>query len=91
MQLETRDEGRGSQAIEIRRAGRQDLVDIVRLVEQASNSHLAVDEARAREWLYSKGLWLALAGERPVGVAAWQVENLLCNADLLNEEPACKR
>jgi len=51
-------------------------------VKKSSRSRLAVNEATAMEWLFSKGLWVATGGSGVVGVAAWQVENLVCITDL---------
>jgi GNAT superfamily N-acetyltransferase len=96
MQHEARDEtwGTGELAIEgdeelsVRRARRPDLADIARVVNASSDSHLPVDEARAMGWLFSKGLWVATAGSSVVGMAAWQVENLVCITDLFYVAPA---
>ncbi|NLF12789.1 MAG: GNAT family N-acetyltransferase [Anaerolineaceae bacterium] len=78
----------GAESIAVRRAGRQDLAAIVRVVHKSSRSRLAVDEATAMEWLFSKGLWVATGGSGVVGVAAWQVENLVCITDLFHVAPA---
>lgn len=78
----------GAERIEVRRAGRQDLAAVVRVVQRSSRSRLAVDEATAMEWLFSKGLWVATGGSGVVGVAAWQVENLVCITDLFHVAPA---
>ncbi len=74
--------------IQVRRAGRQDLAAIAAVVESSSHSCLAVDEAKATDWLFSKALWVATAESRMVGVVAWQVENLVCVTDLFHVAPA---
>lgn len=74
--------------IKVRRARRQDLAAIASVVQKSSRSRLAVDEAQAREWLFSKGLWVAASEGSVVGVAAWQVENLVCITDLFHVAPA---
>jgi N-acetylglutamate synthase-like GNAT family acetyltransferase len=81
----------GDEEIRVRRAQRQDLAAIAGIVQRSSGSRLVVDEARARDWLFSKGLWVATAGGAAVGVAAWQVENLVCITDLFHVAPACYR
>jgi N-acetylglutamate synthase-like GNAT family acetyltransferase len=74
--------------IEVRRANRHDLAAIVRVVAKSSHRHLAATEAQATDWLFGKGLWVANAGGRTVGVVAWQVENLVCVTDLFHVAPA---
>ena len=83
------DEPEGSEKVKVRRARRQDLAAIARVVQKSSRSRLAVDEASAMDWLYSKGLWVATdSASDVVGVAAWQVENLVCITDLFYVSPA---
>ena len=85
MKHEEREE---NEEIEVRRARRQDLAAIAGVVQKSSRARLAADEARAMDWLFSKGLWVATDDSRVVGVAAWQVENLVCITDLFYVAPA---
>ena len=80
-----------SEQIEIRRAGRGDLAGIAALVKKATRSKVQVDEADVREWLFSKGLMVAARGNAPVGVVAWQTENLLSVTDVFYVSPASLR
>ena len=73
--------------LEIRRARRGDLAAITSLVQQATKSRIQVDEAEVTEWLFSRGLWVALHGEELVGVAAWQAENLVSITDVFHVFP----
>jgi N-acetylglutamate synthase-like GNAT family acetyltransferase len=66
----------------VRRAKLQDLGAITRLVQEASQLEGQVDEATVTEWLFSKGVWVAIRDEALVGVAAWQAENLLAVTDV---------
>jgi N-acetylglutamate synthase-like GNAT family acetyltransferase len=77
-----------SENLEIRRARRGDLAAITSLVQQATKSRIQVDEAEVTEWLFSRGLWVALLGEELVGVAAWQAENLVSVTDVFHVSPA---
>jgi N-acetylglutamate synthase-like GNAT family acetyltransferase len=77
-----------SKNLEIRRARRGDLSAITSLVEQATKSRIQVDEARVTEWLFTKGLWVALHEGELVGVAAWQAENLVSVTDVFHISPA---
>jgi N-acetylglutamate synthase-like GNAT family acetyltransferase len=71
-----------SEEIQIRRAKREDLAGIASLVQEASQSKVQVDEAGVMEWLFSKGLWVAIQEEDSVvGVAACQTENLVSVTD----------
>jgi N-acetylglutamate synthase-like GNAT family acetyltransferase len=72
----------------VRRAGRQDLAGIAALVRTATRGKIKVDEAEVMEWLFSKGLWVAVQGDRLVGVVAYQTENLLSVTDLFYVSPA---
>jgi N-acetylglutamate synthase-like GNAT family acetyltransferase len=80
-----------SDEVEIRRARRGDLPAIAGLVQKASRSKHKVDEAEVMDWLFSKGLWVAIAGDTLVGVAACQTENLLSVTDLFYVAPASWR
>lgn len=71
-----------NQDLEIRRAMQGDLAPIAALVEDATQSRLRVDVAEAREWLYSKGLWVAHQDGVLSGVIAWQAENLVSVTDV---------
>lgn len=77
-----------SENFEIRRAKRGDLPAITSLVEQATKSRVQVDEAIVTEWLFTKGLWVALHEGELVGVAAWQAENLVSVTDVFHVFPA---
>jgi N-acetylglutamate synthase-like GNAT family acetyltransferase len=77
-----------TEELQVRRARRQDLADIARVVNESSATRSVVDESTAMDWLFGKGLWLATAGRLVVGVAAWQVENLVCVTDLFHVAPA---
>jgi N-acetylglutamate synthase-like GNAT family acetyltransferase len=83
-------EGKGdmTEEIEIRRAGRQDVAAIAELVRRATRSRTAVDEGQVKEWLFSKGLWVAAQNDALVGVAAWQAENLVSVTDVFHVAPA---
>lgn len=80
--------GKKDAALEVRRAHRKDLASIVDLVHTATRSRLQVDEAGVMEWLFSKGLWVALQGKGVVGVVAWQAENLVSITDIFYVSPA---
>jgi N-acetylglutamate synthase-like GNAT family acetyltransferase len=76
--------------VTIRRAKQGDLEAICRLVEQATQPTEPIDEAKVREWLFNKGLWVAVQEDSagtPTGVAAWQAENLLSVTDVLYVSP----
>jgi N-acetylglutamate synthase-like GNAT family acetyltransferase len=72
---------------EIRRATLQDLGEIMRLAREASPSQGRADEAEVTQWLYGKGVWLAIRDGSLTGVAAWQAENLLAVTDVLHVAP----
>lgn len=69
-----------------RRARLRDLTEIVRLVQEGHGSG-QLGEAQVTDWLYTKGVWVALCDEDLVGVAAWQAENLLAVTDVLHVAP----
>lgn len=73
---------------QIRRAKLQDLGGITSLVQGASLVEGQADEDRVAEWLYNKGVWVAIRGDAVVGVAAWQAENLLAVTDVFHVAPA---
>ena len=72
--------------IEIRRARRGDIPAIVALVNKAAQR--LVEEAEALDWLFGKGLLVAVQGNQVVGVATWQAENLVSVTDLFHVYPA---
>ncbi len=81
--------GQGPAAeIEVRRGRRSDVAGIVVLVRQATQGKGAVEEAEVLDWLFGKGLLVAVQGEQVVGVAAWQTENLLSVTDRFYVYPA---
>jgi N-acetylglutamate synthase-like GNAT family acetyltransferase len=73
--------------LEIRRAKLRDLTAITSLAQQATQSGSQPDEAEIRNWLFSKGLWVALERDTLVGVAAWQAENLVSITDVFYVSP----
>ena len=73
---------------QIRRAKLQDLGGIARLAREASQVESQVTEEEVTEWLFSKGVWVAVRDDALVGVAAWQAENLLAVTDVLHVAPA---
>jgi N-acetylglutamate synthase-like GNAT family acetyltransferase len=68
--------------IQVRRAGKGDVSAIAVLMRTASPSNLEMAEAEVMEWLFGKGLWVAVQGDALLGVATWQVENLLSVTDV---------
>ncbi len=84
--------GQAGQAdLQVRRARRGDVAAIVEVVQKSARSHLELDETGVVEWLFGKGLWVAVAGGTLVGVAAWQAENLVCITDVFYVSPAIWR
>jgi N-acetylglutamate synthase-like GNAT family acetyltransferase len=77
-----------AEGIEIRRAGSGDLAAIAALVDEATQSRFPVDEAEVMEWLFSKGLIVAVRDDSLVGVAAWQAENLVSVTDVFCISPS---
>ncbi|MGD8398826.1 MAG: hypothetical protein PVG11_08205 [Anaerolineae bacterium] len=75
------------QGVQVRRAGRDDLAPIAEVVREATAARVEMDEADVMEWLFSKGLWVAEVDGAVTGVAAWQVENLLCVTDVFYVAP----
>lgn len=74
--------------IQVRRAKRDDLAAIATLVGQASRSRVQVDEAGVMDWLFSKGLMVAVRDDVVAGVVAWQAENLVSVTDVFYVSPA---
>lgn len=77
-----------SDSLTIRRAKQEDLGALAAFVQTASQSTAQIDQAVVTEWLFGKGLWVALQDGTLVGVAAWQVENLVSVTDMLYISPA---
>jgi N-acetylglutamate synthase-like GNAT family acetyltransferase len=85
-----------SEEIQIRRAKRDDLAGIASVVQKATQWKIKVDEADVLEWLFSKGLWVAILDDASagaaeptvVGVAACQTENLVSVTDVFQVSPA---
>ena len=73
---------------QVRRAKLEDLGGITRLAREASPSKGQVDEGEVTEWLFGKGVWVAIRHDSLVGVAAWQAENLLAVTDVFHVAPA---
>lgn len=74
--------------IEVRRARREDIPAIVALVRKATRAKTGVEQAEVMDWLFGKGLMVAMQGAAVVGVAAWQAENLLSVTDVFYVAPA---
>jgi N-acetylglutamate synthase-like GNAT family acetyltransferase len=72
----------------IRRAKRGDLGEIAALVSEASAGRVQADGAEVMDWLFSKGMWVAVQDGSVVGVATCQTENLVCVTDELHVWPA---
>jgi hypothetical protein len=80
----------------IRRAKQNDLGAIATLVQKATEgigpallqpgqrAKAAVGPAVIQDWLLEKGVWVALQDGTLVGVAGWQVENLVSVTDVLH-------
>jgi len=77
-----------SEGMRVRRARRKDLAAIASLVCDASESRVQADEAGVMEWLFGKGLMVAVQDGSLVGVAAWQTENLVSVTDEFYAFPA---
>lgn len=73
--------------VEVRRARRGDVPAICALFRKRRRT-AQVDEAEALEWLFSKGLLVAIHDDTVVGVAAWQIENLISVTDVIMVSPA---
>jgi N-acetylglutamate synthase-like GNAT family acetyltransferase len=75
------------QEIEVRRATREDVPAIAALVREASRSPVEADEAVALDWLFGKGLLVAVREGVLLGVTAWQAENLVAVTDVFQVSP----
>ena len=73
--------------LELRRAKIGDVVAITSFVRAVTRSRIPIDESEVTEWLFGKGLWVALEDDTLVGVAAWQAENLVSVTDLFYVSP----
>jgi N-acetylglutamate synthase-like GNAT family acetyltransferase len=71
----------------VRRARLDDIDGIGTCVQRAMQSDIAVDSAVITEWLFGKGVWVALQEDTLVGVAAWQAENLVSVTDVFHIAP----
>jgi N-acetylglutamate synthase-like GNAT family acetyltransferase len=72
----------------IRRARRGDLGEVAALVGEATGGGAQAEEAEMMDWLFSKGMWVAVQDESVVGVATCQTENLVSVTDELHVWPA---
>ena len=83
----------------IRRAKPGDVAAIASLIQKASEGaqpglpregpgqDAAVGPAAIQDWLFGKGVWVAIHGSRLLGVAGCQVENLVSVTDVLYLAP----
>jgi dephospho-CoA kinase len=69
-------------SLTIRRAKQADVADIAALVR--ATGHDQADDVLVRDWLFSKGMWVAVDDGAVLGVAAWQAENLVCVTDVFH-------
>jgi hypothetical protein len=65
----------------IRRARRGDLEEVAALVGEATRGEVQADGAEVMDWLFSKGMWVAVQDDAVVGVATCQTENLVSVTD----------
>lgn len=63
--------------ISIRRAKRQDLEAMAKLIASATKGAIDPDLSQMMESLFTRAYIVAMAGEYVVGVAGWQTENLI--------------
>lgn len=61
----------------IRRAKREDLGAMAELISQATSNAISLDVSDMMEAIFSRGFIVAEMGGKPVGIAAWQTENLV--------------
>lgn len=79
----------------IRRARQDDLEAIATLVQETTEwirpampaVGPAVGPAVIQDWLFGKGVWVAVGGGTLFGMACWQVENLVSVTDVLYVAP----
>jgi len=72
----------------VRRARRADVPAMAALVRSATAGKHPVDEAQVLDWLFGKGVLIALRGDQVAGMATWQAENLLSVTDHFYIYPA---
>lgn len=76
-----------TECLTIRRAKQEDFGAITDLVREATAltqaGGPAVGPEVIQDWLLGKGVWVALRGGTLLGVAGWQVENLVSVTDVL--------
>ncbi len=63
--------------IVLRRAKPADLGMMVDLISQATKQAISLDKSDMTEAIFSRGFIIAEMGGQPVGIAAWQTENLV--------------
>lgn len=73
--------------LEVRRAKRGDIPAISAFIRKRRRK-AQVDETEVLEWLFNKGLLVATYHDALVGVAAWQIENLISVTDIVMVSPA---
>ncbi len=69
------------QRLQVRRAKRDDLPAMSALMAQATNGKIAPGETEMMENLFSKGYFVAQAGEQLLGMAGLRTENLIASID----------
>jgi len=69
------------QKLQVRRARRDDVTAMAALVTQATNRKIAPDETQMMENLFSKGYFVAAAGEQLLGLVGLRTENLIAGLD----------
>jgi len=69
------------QELRVRRAKRDDLAAMAALMAQATNGAMAPDETEMMESLFSKGFFIAQAGEQLLGMVGLRTENLIAGID----------
>lgn len=74
--------------VQVRRARRTDAPAVAALIKHATRGRQTVDEGEVLDWLFGKGLLVAVHGAEIVGVATWQAENLLSVTDVFHVYPA---
>jgi dephospho-CoA kinase len=67
--------------LQVRRAKRDDLAAMARLMAQATNGAIAPDESEMMESLFSKGYFVVHIGEQLLGMVGLRTENLIAGID----------
>ncbi len=67
--------------LQVRRAKRGDLAAMAALMAQATNGKIAPNETEMMENLFSKGYFVAQAGEQLLGLVGLRTENLIAGID----------